>query len=67
MQQIKATFLAKLASVNIFWYLSSLSEKKKKRGGNSNNDDNFQKLWRNFDIYGRDRHEARITQQTNTY
>ena len=28
MQQIKATFLAKLASVNIFWYLSSLSEKK---------------------------------------
>ena len=33
MQQIKATFLAKLASVNIFWYLSSLSEKKKKNEG----------------------------------
>ena len=32
MQQIKATFLAKLASVNIFWYLSSLSEKKKNEG-----------------------------------
>ena len=40
---------------------------KKKRGWNSNNDDNFQKLWRNFDVYGRDRHEARIAQQTNTY
>ena len=65
MQQIKATFLAKLASVNIFWYLSSLSEKKKTRV--KFNDDNFQKLWRNFDIYGRDRHEVRIAQQTNTY
>ena len=40
---------------------------KKKKTRVKFNDDNFQKLWRNFDIYGRDRHEARIAQQTNTY
>lgn len=51
-----------LVFVIIIW-----KKKKKKRGWNSNNEDNFQKLWRNFVIYGKDRHEARIAQQTNTY